>query len=800
MDLMTLAAKLTLDDKSFQSGIKDAESAGEKLAGKMSAMTIAVGNIAADLIKQGFNAVKNMIGGAVDAYADYQQLIGGVETLFKESSDKVAAYAKQSFKTTGLSANQYMETVTSFSASLLQGLKGDTDAAAELANTAIIDMADNANKMGTDITSIQTAYQGFAKQNFTMLDNLKLGYGGTKEEMVRLINDSGILDKKIKNLDNVTFDQMIEAIHEIQTEMGITGTTAKEAAETISGSKASLVASWNDLMAAVGGAGDMTDMDTAVKNFEESFSAYMTNLLPALTSTVANSGTLVSAVADSIASLPTDLLSRIGDAGLESGTEMVGGVGKIVNWLIDNLITMFQNISIDSSKVTEFGSALGEFLGNTIANIAGNIDVIAEGIVNLGVSLAGSLIEGLFKGLFGLGSEADQVTDELKDSLFTIDTQTTEADALLNYMEKLAEKYGESAKETLEWKDAEVKLEEILKGSGTVFEEYGSDIEGAVKKLKEMNDELRKTAIINAIEKATAEEQELLATQTLAYEKQVARKERNEDAISTYEQNLRNDIMKYAAEQAASYLDENGNLRNENMINDYKEFKNLSEGLSDAGGELVKLDSLDFEGLKGIVEWMANEDLAESVAADEELIAKAQVEIENAETEMGKIQKEIDATKEAIADTKVAMDRAITELFQSGEKAGKSIQTGGETIQLALTALGMKIANFQFKSPVETLFESVWGPHATGIDYVPYDGFRAELHKGEAVITRDENERRNGGMDYGALEASLEDAIERSMARINFNMNGERVGDITTKRISQNIMNSERSYKRAMGG
>ena len=162
MDLMTLAAKITLDDSSYTKGIKNAENMGQQLAGKMSAMTVAVGNLAADVIKKSVQAIGSVVSGAIDGYANYQQLIGGVETLFKSSAGKVANYAKQSYKTTGLSANQYMETVTSFSASLLQGLKGDTEAAADLANVAIIDMADNANKMGTDISSIQNAYMGFA--------------------------------------------------------------------------------------------------------------------------------------------------------------------------------------------------------------------------------------------------------------------------------------------------------------------------------------------------------------------------------------------------------------------------------------------------------------------------------------------------------------------------------------------------------------------------------------------------------------------------------------------------------------
>ena len=263
MDLLTLAAKITLDDSSYQKGVENAEKAGQQLAGKMSAMTVAVGNIAADMIKKAASAITGVVKGAVQGYANYQQLIGGVETLFKQSAGKVAKYAKDSYKTTGLSANQYMETVTSFSASLLQGLRGNTEEAAELANTAVIDMADNANKMGTDISSIQNAYMGFAKQNYTMLDNLKLGYGGTASEMIRLVNDSKILGRQIDSLDGITFDQLVKAIHTVQTQIGITGTTAEEAAKTVSGSKASLSAAWEDFLTSIGGEQDKAKLKEA---------------------------------------------------------------------------------------------------------------------------------------------------------------------------------------------------------------------------------------------------------------------------------------------------------------------------------------------------------------------------------------------------------------------------------------------------------------------------------------------------------------------------------------------------------
>lgn len=215
---------------------------------------------------------------SIDVYSDYEQLVGGVETLFKDSSGQVQEYAQNAFKTAGLSANEYMDTVTSFSASLLQGLSGDTAKAADLANLAITDMADNANKMGTDMASIQYAYQGFAKQNYTMLDNLKLGYGGTQEEMIRLINDSGVLNEKIESLDNVTFDQIIQAIHEVQTQIGITGTTAKEAEGTIQGSTEAMKSAWENLL--IGMASGDQDIDKLADDFVNSVETAAENILP----------------------------------------------------------------------------------------------------------------------------------------------------------------------------------------------------------------------------------------------------------------------------------------------------------------------------------------------------------------------------------------------------------------------------------------------------------------------------------------------------------------------------------------
>ena len=197
-------------------------------------------------------ALGKLSGDALGAYSQYEQLVGGVETLFAGAEDIVLENAENAFKTAGISANNYMETVTGFSATLLQGLDGDTKKAAEIADQALIDMADNANKMGTAMSSVQYAYQGFAKQNYTMLDNLKLGYGGSQAEMARLINDSGVLNGEMvataKNVKEIPFDKVIEAIHVIQENLGITGTTALEAETTLEGSMNKLKASWENAL------------------------------------------------------------------------------------------------------------------------------------------------------------------------------------------------------------------------------------------------------------------------------------------------------------------------------------------------------------------------------------------------------------------------------------------------------------------------------------------------------------------------------------------------------------------------
>ena len=263
--------------------------------------------IKGNLISDGIISGVKMLGGAiksvgsalldvgkqaVSSYAQQQQLVGGVETLFKDSSAKVKEYANNAYKTAGLSANQYMETVTSFSASLISSLDGDTERATEIANRAIIDMADNANKMGTDISMIQNAYQGFAKQNYTMLDNLKLGYGGTKTEMERLVQEASEMTEIQEKLGvtveagNMSFANIATAISVVQSNMGIMNATALEAEGTISGSAGSMKSAWENLVTGI--ANKDADLKVLIENFASSLSATVKNLTPTVKTVIEN--------------------------------------------------------------------------------------------------------------------------------------------------------------------------------------------------------------------------------------------------------------------------------------------------------------------------------------------------------------------------------------------------------------------------------------------------------------------------------------------------------------------------------
>lgn len=338
----------------------EATKAGSVLAGKLGSALgkgLKVTAAAAGAAITAVGAAAVSVGKkALASYADYEQLTGGIETLFGAASGAVMNSASQAFKTAGLSANEYMETVTSFSASLIQSLGGDTEKAASYADMAITDMSDNANKMGTDMGSIQAAYQGFAKQNYTMLDNLKLGYGGTQSEMERLIRDAEKLDdsfsvthkKTKKGADEITYSyaDIVDAIHIVQTNMGITGTTAAEASSTISGSVQSMKSAWDNLITGI--ADDNADLGALIDDF---ISAAMTageNILPRIGTIMEGIGSLITQalpqILPVIVQVITDNLPMIIEAGFQILIALITGIIQAIPQLIAALPEIFSAI------------------------------------------------------------------------------------------------------------------------------------------------------------------------------------------------------------------------------------------------------------------------------------------------------------------------------------------------------------------------------------------------------------------------------------------------------------------------
>lgn len=362
---------------------------------------------------------------SLDAYSSYEQLTGGVETLFKSSSGTVMDYADNAFKTAGMSANEYMETVTSFSASLLQGLGGDTEEAAKVANVAITDMSDNANKMGTAMGSIQDAYQGFAKQNYTMLDNLKLGYGGTQAEMARLINDSGVLGDTMevtaKTVNNVSFDKIIQAIHVVQERMGITGTTAEEAASTIEGSVNMTKAAWKNLVTGI--ADENADLEVLLGNLIESASTAAGNIIPRITQILSGMGEAIRDISPVLVSSISELISSALPAMLGAGAELIT---SLLNGIIYSLPQLAAAVpQIISSIVTPLSTSL-----TAILEVGGQlIQMIAQGIVEY----APKLVE---KAAELVSSFAQAISDNLPAML------TTGADMVSQIISSITENLG----------------------------------------------------------------------------------------------------------------------------------------------------------------------------------------------------------------------------------------------------------------------------------------------------------------------------------------------------------------------
>lgn len=378
MNVFDLWARLGLNKDEYDKGLDDAKKNADGFASKIGSGVLKAAKVGIAGVTAIAGATSTLTGLAVKSYASYEQLAGGVETLFKGSADIVKQYAQEAYSTAQMSVNDYMENVTGFSAVLLQSLDGDTKKAAEVANRAVRDMSDNANKMGTSIDSITMTYQSLSRGNFAMLDNLKLGYGGTKKELERLIKDSSEMTDVQKELgvtvdsSSMSFDNVINAISVMQAHLGIAGTSAKEAATTIEGSGNAMKAAWQNVL--TGFADENQDLGNLLKIAIESAATYADNVVPRIAQALTGIGQAFDVVIPEIASRLPETLGKLAPS-------MITAIGSLI---------------------TNVGSAIATYAPDLLSGLMDALpDALSTGtdLLTQGANIAVSLVEGIAQGL-----------------------------------------------------------------------------------------------------------------------------------------------------------------------------------------------------------------------------------------------------------------------------------------------------------------------------------------------------------------------------------------------------------------
>ena len=685
---------------------EQAVEAAEKKAGVLDGVFKSVGAaIASAAVAAGALAV-SLGKEAVSAYAEYEQLAGGVETLFKDSSDVVLAYAEEAYKTAGVSANAYLATITGFSASLIQSLGGDTQAAADKANMALVDMSDNANKMGSDIESLKNAYQGFAKGNMTMLDNLKLGYGGTKEEMERLLADaekfSGV------KFDISSYADIVDAIHIIQTEMGITGTTAIEAEKTVSGSIGMLKASLADLAAGFGNPD--ADIQKLCDNMSAAFQSVVENITPVVENIASTLPVAAEALLGSVDELLPSLLDAVTglfDTVLSSLLEMLPGLApaaasavvQIVDTIADNLPLL---IEAAVQMVVAIAQGLTGAMPQLMPSIADgvlmaattlleNVDVIlnaavqlvaafCEGVVNSFPSVIARLPElmaSLGNALISLVplllSVPVEICKAIADGLTNFDWQETVSEVFDGMIERLAE-----------------QAERVKSYFANLFRDLGMDsvaafIEGSAKATTHATGNGGtaggggRSSNRGAVKPAT--ENEVVVPVAPAYaaandevEEQVERVNKVTDEFQAAYENLQMQLINGDVAEGEAYYTELEKLladHNAEGLSAYnKYFKEIKDGREKLAKEQQKI--------------LDDEAKAEKKAAEDKLkeAQKKQAELEKLENE--RIKKVQSAAKEEISETK----KTVAEIVKTYQSRMKEINSQIDSYKKKLLSVG----------------------------------------------------------------------------------------------------------------
>ena len=587
----TLKFDTSLDTGGLQSGMGKVASVAQQ----------ALGVFTGQMMTRAVDALANLGKSALDSVGQLEQNVGGVETLFGDAADAVIASADRAYQTAGMSANDYMSTVTSFSASLLQSLGGNTEEAAKVADMAIIDMADNANKMGTSMDMIQNAYQGFAKQNYTMLDNLKLGYGGTKTEMERLLADAEKLTGVKYDINNL--NDVYQAIHAVQEEMRITGTTAKEAASTLEGSMASAKAAWDNFMNGSGDADQLADAfataaDNIVKNLAEIIPRFA-ETLPALGGAIiAQIPGLVAAIVPAVLSAGQSVLKQLQDAVLDfdfAGTadkvvQMITGFieGDGLGSLLDTLVTIFTGIVNGiSSMLPSLLPALIELISYVVTSLLDQLPAILDCALELILGLA----QGILAALPVLIEALPEVISSIVEFLISAVPQII--DVLAELPGLIGEVFAEIVTDLVEWG------QQMLSNASMAMSNMLSKVSGIIQELPGKI----WTHLVNTVNKVVAWGQQMVSNASTAASSMLSK-------VSSTLQQLPGKVWDYLSQAAQKVVTWGTQLAQKGTAAATQLFNSIVNGLSslpskmaEIGGNIV---SGIWNGISSGWNWLTN--------------------------------------------------------------------------------------------------------------------------------------------------------------------------------------------------
>lgn len=853
MNLFDLSARLTLDSAQFDKAVGKASKTGNSLAKNITAKTIAFGTMIGNFATKSMSRINNYTTGifksAYSAFADFEQLEGGIATLFKKDLDPAAfeyvmARANDAYMNAGVSANKYMESVTAFSASLLQSTGGNTLEAATVADMAMQDMSDNANKMGTNLESIQNAYQGFAKQNYTMLDNLKLGYGGTKSEMERLLADAGKITGKKYDLNNLA--DVFEAIHAIQEQQGITGTTAEEAATTVAGSTNMMKASWENLLISIGRG---KDIKQASKNFVKSFTTMMKNAIPAAGKALKgifeglkefDFGDVFKTAKIEIAKLIgvgnpedaswKDIASKIYN-NIKTGIQNKVGTAKVklANWL--GLTDDSGNAVDDPSDTSWFSIAGGIFekiktgfatkRGEAKVKLAqwlGLTDENGNPVDDADDTSWSAIAQGIKEKLqTELKTAKTSIAEFLGISAEDIEGETSWGDIGKKILEKITEKIsskgnflkrlilGEDFTDKSTWTDVADKITgwmtEAFADGGILNTILGEGTDRLTAIISFAGDLL--TGIATWISQNAPAFTTMLTTLITSLADALSKAA---GPITTaLIQILSNPQLWEAIVNGLGSIGEalSDAIFGKDVTNAIKRFLNI-----DIPGEISDIN-VDNIGASWV--GLMNE-LFEDPSQEGQLAAKwndfmARIfndsKIDPLKYNDFMDQFGYDNMKSAFSSM------SLSDFYSSLNESLKSIKDGSDKIKelkgQATDTAGEYRIHFNIETdgemPDVSRTDRDDGFHnAKGNWNVPYDDFHARLHRGEMVLTKSQARQykygQSGGVNYGAIGRMIHDELKG----INVYLGAEKAGDVVSKRVNRNITASRNIVLKGMGG